>query len=168
MIALVGLFAVMLVGARQPVATGSPLIGAWKLNLARTHYGVGADPRRLETFVCGLKDGSVHCAIHSVRSDGQMLVGNFTAPLDGRGGAVTGIPEVDQVTLRTVNAYIADATFFNKGKSVLGYRAFRSRDGQSLTIVSVDPTTRVVLTSVVVYDRARTTAPKVPPASSIK
>jgi hypothetical protein len=52
MIALVGLFAVMLVGARQPVPTNaSPLIGAWKLNVARTHYGIGADPRRNESYM---------------------------------------------------------------------------------------------------------------------
>ena len=156
MIALIGLIAVLLVGARQPVATvASPLIGAWKLNLARTHYGTGADPRRSESFTCRLADGSVRCEIHSVRSGGQTIVGNFAAPLDGRAGPVTGIPDVDKVTLRTVSAYIADATFFRKGKSVFGYRAFRSSDGQALTIVSVDPATRVVLTSVVVYDLAR-------------
>lgn len=156
MIALVGLIAVLLFGARQPVAAAAnPMIGAWKLNLARTHYGIGADPRRSESFICRFADRSVRCEIHSVRSGGQTIVGSFAAPLDGHAGAVTGIPDVDKVTLRTVSAYIADATFFDKGKPVFGYRAFRSSDGQSLTIVSVDPTTRVVLTSVVVYDLAR-------------
>jgi hypothetical protein len=107
------------------------------------------------SLICRFADGSVRCEIHSVRSGGRTIVGNFAAPLDGHAGAVTGIPDVDKVTLRTVSAYIADATFFDKGKPVFGYRAFRSSDGQSLTIVSVDPTTRVVLTSVVVYDLAR-------------
>jgi hypothetical protein len=35
---------------------------------------------------------------------------------------------------------------------VFAYRAVRSDDGRSLTIVSVDPISRAVLNSVVVYD----------------
>jgi hypothetical protein len=46
-----------------------------------------------------------------------------------------------------------DATFTYNGKPVFAYRAVRSNDGRSLTIISVDPVTRAALTSVVVYER---------------
>jgi len=96
---------------------------------------------------------SLKCTIESVRADGRKLVGTFTAPYDGKPHSTAGIPDVDQVTLQELDDFIADATFSYKGNPVFGYRAIRSDDGRSLTIVSVDPTTRVVRSSVVVYDR---------------
>jgi hypothetical protein len=54
--------------------------------------------------------------------------------------------------LRASSERVADATFLFRGKSVFGYRMFRSDDDRSLMIVSVDPVTRVVGTTVVVYD----------------
>lgn len=46
-----------------------------------------------------------------------------------------------------------NAIFFLRGRPVFAYRAVRSEDGRSLTSVSVDPETKRVLTSVIVYDR---------------
>jgi hypothetical protein len=63
------------------------------------------------------------------------------------------MPDADQVSLRRVDDFVADATFTYKGKPVFGYRAIRSDDSRSLTIVAVDPVSRVILNSVIVYDR---------------
>lgn len=136
------------------VAAADPLAGKWVLNVARTHYGGGADPRKQETFVClANKEGRLQCTIESLRTDGRKLVGTFAAAYDGKPYPVAGIPDVDQMSLRRVDEFAADATFSYGGKPVFGYRAIQSDDGRSLTVVSVDPTTRAVLTSVVVYDR---------------
>ena len=134
-------------------ASGDPLAGKWTLNLERSHYGGGAEPRRQETLVCQLDRGLMTCTIKSVRADGRKLVGTFTAPYDGKRHPAAGIPDVDEVTLQKLDDFIADATFSYKGKPVFGYRAIRSDDGRSLTIVSVEPTTRVIQSSVVVYNR---------------
>lgn len=93
------------------------------------------------------------CTIESVRTDGRKLVGTFSAPYDGKPHPATGIPDVDQVSLKKLDEFVADGTFAYQGKPVFGYRAIRSQDGRSLTIVSVDPATRIVGSSVVVYDR---------------
>ena len=95
----------------------------------------------------------MECEIQSFRTDGRALVGAFTAPYDGTTSPVAGIPDVSEVTLRKIDDFIADATFSLQGKSVFAYRAIKAADGRSLTIVSVDPETRAVLNSVVVYDR---------------
>ncbi len=136
---------------RQP--TTDPLSGNWALNVARTHYGGGAEPRQRETFRCTRTDNGVDCTIESQRADGHNVVGGFSAAYDGTPGPTRGIPDVDHVQLIKVNASIADATFTWRGKSVFAYRAVRSGDARSLTIISVDPVTRTVLNSVVVYDR---------------
>jgi hypothetical protein len=135
---------------RSPV---NPLLGSWTLNRGRTHYGVGVDQRVRETFVCEPSADAVTCTIRSVRSGGRQVVGRFTAALDGKARPVVGIPDVDQVVLEPVAGGAADATFHYRGTPVFAYRAFGADDGRSLSIVSVDPVSHAVLTTVVVYDR---------------
>ena len=130
-----------------------PLVGDWELNLARTHYGPGVDRRRSERMKCSAKAKRLDCVISSVRADGKALTGAFLATVDGPPAPVTGIPDLDQVQLRQgANAFV-DVTFLSHGQPVFGYRAFQSADGRLLMIVSVDPVSRVVQTTIVVYDR---------------
>lgn len=130
-----------------------PLVGEWRLNLGRTHYGPGVDVRRSERLTCASEGSRVRCVIRSVRANGKELVGRFAAAIDGAGSPVTGIPGVDEVRLSRPSNALLDATFLSGGKPVFGYRALQSEDGRSLMIISVDPVSRVALTTVVVYDR---------------
>ncbi len=95
----------------------------------------------------------IRCVIQSARTNGQELIGRFSATLDGVGSPVTGVPDVDEVRLWRPSNALLDATFLWRGKQVFGYRALQSQDGRSLMIISVDPDSRVALTTVVVYDR---------------
>jgi len=135
------------------VASADPLTGKWALNVGRTHYGGGAEPRKQETFVCEAERQLLRCSVKSDRLNGERVVGTFVAAYDGKPYATTGIPDVDRVTLQRVDDHVADATFTYKNRAIFGYRAIKSDDGRSLTIISVDPTARTVLNSVVVYDR---------------
>jgi hypothetical protein len=145
--------------AQQPAAsratpdTSIALTGRWRLNLARTRYGGGADVRRSEDFDCAVVANKLRCTIRSVRQNGERVVGEFDAGLDGSPGPVRGIAGVDSVRIVRGVAGIDNATFSLGGEPVFGYRAYRSADGRSLTIISVDPRTRAALTSVVAYDR---------------
>jgi hypothetical protein len=129
------------------------LVGDWQLNLARTHYGPGVDRRRSERFSCATQANQLRCVIRSIRADGRQFTGRFVAPMDGTGALVTGIPDIDEIQLRRPSGAFLDATFLSRGQPAFGYRAFQSQDGRSLMIVSVDPVSRVALTTVVVYDR---------------
>lgn len=80
-------------------------------------------------------------------------MGSFVAAFDGKVYPAAGIPDVDEVSLRSIDESVADATFSYRSKPVLGYRAIKSSDGRSLTFVSVDPVTRTALNSLVVYER---------------
>ena len=139
------------VGAAQPAP--DPLSGRWELNVARTHYGGRAEPRQSESFACVRTRVGVDCTIASVRASGSKVDGGFIAAYDGTPGPTRGIADVDQVQLIRVSESIADATFTFRGRPVFAYRAVRSANRQSLTIISVDPTSRAVLNSVVVYDQ---------------
>jgi hypothetical protein len=134
-------------------ASADPLTGKWILNVGRTHYGGGAEPRKRETFACQAEKQLLRCTIRSERADGKRVTGSFAAAFDGKAYATTGIPDVDRVTLREIDDHVADATFTYKSRPVFGYRAVQSDDGRSLAIISVDPIARAVLNSVVIYDR---------------
>lgn len=136
----------------QPAAA-DPLSGTWVLNAARTHYGEGAEPRLQETMECTTDNTLVKCVVTSIRADGRKLTARFAAAYDGRSYTSDGIPGIDHVSLTKVNDFVADATFTFKGKPVFAYRAIQSRNGRHLTVISVEPETRRVLTSVVAYDR---------------
>lgn len=154
-IATRGVGSFLLAIATGQVSPADPLVGRWELNVARTHYGGGATPRTRESFVCVRVTTGIQCTIHSVLADGQNVHGGFTAAYDGPSAATFGIPDVDHIQLTRVSDTIADATFTAQGNAVFGYRAVRATNGRSLTIIAVDPTTRAVLNSVVVYDRHR-------------
>src|SRR5947208_287986 len=40
-----------------------PLIGRWELNLAKSHYAGGAEPRKQETFTCQPQGKAISCVI---------------------------------------------------------------------------------------------------------
>ena len=141
-----------LLAAAPAQSVSDALTGKWELNVARTHYGGGAEPRQRESFTCVLAGDQLTCTIDSVRGDGRHVSGGFTARYGGPPGPTHGIPEVDHAKLQRVSATISDATFTLAGRDVYAYRAVRSENGKSLTIISVDPGTRAVLNSVVVYD----------------
>jgi hypothetical protein len=143
-------------GPTDAPAHQAALIGTWQLDLGRTHYGPGVDRRRRERMRCDVRERSLQCAVESVRADGREVTAGFTAPVTGVAAPVGGLADVDTVRLQTRQGGIVDATFSYRGRPTFGYRAYRSDDNATLVIVSVDPRTRVALTSVVVYGRAGT------------
>ncbi|CAN5803980.1 hypothetical protein BH18ACI5_BH18ACI5_05760 [soil metagenome] len=152
-VTLVGLLALGAPRAQPASPAAVPLIGEWQLNLARTHYGPKVERRRSETLSCADEKSQIACVVRSVRANGNIVTGRFSAALDGAVGRVTGIPDIDGVELRRSTGSIVDATFFAQGKAAFAYRAFQAQDGRSLMMVTVDPVSRAALTTVVVYDR---------------
>jgi hypothetical protein len=129
-----------------------PLAGHWELNVKKSNYGGGAQRRTQESFTCEQQRNGVACSIHSTMEDGTKVNATFTALYDGSAARVTGLENVDEVRLERVSDTIASATFIHLGNYVYAYRATKSDDGKTLTVVSVDPVTRRRLKSVVVYD----------------
>ena len=139
--------------SRATDPSAAAIVGNWRLNLGRTRYGPGVDRRRWERWACVGRAARIECAIEGARADGRVVRARFAAALDGAGAPVTGIADVDEVRLRTAGRGVLDATFLSRGAPAFGYRAYRAEDGRSLTVVSVDATSRAALSTVVVYDR---------------
>jgi hypothetical protein len=149
--ALTAMLSAFTVLACAEPAGRDPLTGHWRLQRNATHYGGTATPRADEAFDCVMKEARLTCMIESVREDGLEVKGTFTAAYDGRQYEVSGVPGVDRVSLQRVSATSADATFSSGARPVFGYRTFKSSDGRTLIVVTVDPVTRRILNSAVVY-----------------
>ena len=149
------LFALWMFAAstKAPAPVPPSIVGDWDLNLKRTHYGPAVERRKKERFTCKESAGHLECVLRSTRPDGRVLVGTFRAALDGALSPVVGIAGVDEVRLQQGTPGVLAATFSLKGAPVFAYRAYRSDDGRSLVIVSVEPSSGKALNSVVVYDR---------------
>ena len=74
---------------------------------------------------------------------------------DDRAQGLAALSDIDTVDLQTRAGGLVDATFSYQGRPRYGYRAYRSTDGNTLSILSVDPITRAALTTLVVYGRVR-------------
>ena len=139
--------------SRAADGPAAAIVGRWRLNFERTHYGPGVDRRLGERFACAARGVRIECTITSARADGRVVRARFAAGLDGTGSPVAGIADVDEVRLRPASPGTLDATFLLRGAPVFAYRAYRAEDGRSLAIVTVDPTSRAALSTVVMYDR---------------
>lgn len=151
-ISSLGLILLIMMASASAAKRPDPLAGHWELNLKKTRYGGGAQRRTQETFTCEQQKNGVACTIHSTREGGGKVEASFAAKYDGTAAPVKGLEEVDEVRLERVSDTIASATFIRQGMNVFAYRATKSDDGKTLTVVSVDPVTRRRLQSVVVYD----------------
>src|SRR5437879_3013896 len=116
-------------GAKEVLAqptrpTPAAIVGDWRLNLSRTHYGPGVDRRRGERFSCANEANQIRCVIRSIRADSHEVTGRFVVPMDGTGAPVKGIPDIDEVQLRRPTDAVVDATFLSRGRAVCGDLAF--------------------------------------------
>ena len=136
-----------------PDNAADPLLGRWALEAERSYYGGGARRRKEETFECAGVAARRQCTVRSRFADGSSVEATFTASYDGTSHPVRGLPDVDEVRLRQVDDFVADATFSYRGRPAFGYRAVLSDNRRHLTFIAVDPVSRAVLQSVVVYRR---------------
>ena len=76
---------------------------------------------------------------HSQRGHGEPDRRRLVAAYDGTPGPTRGMADAAKCfALSELTRLIADATFTFKGQPVFAYRAVRSADGRSLTVISVD------------------------------
>ena len=126
-------FALMLAAASgaQP---SDPLLGTWKLNLAKSSYSPGPTPRavtlRYEAAGTGMK-----VSVDGETPTGRMQWG-YTADLDGKENAVTGNPEADLVALKRIGPLTTEATTKKGGKVMTTNTRVVSADGKTLTITA--------------------------------
>jgi uncharacterized Zn-binding protein involved in type VI secretion len=130
-------FNCVLVGALLAIATAvasaaDPVIGTWKLNLAKSTFSPGPAPKSQTRSYAESPQGIV-LTTKTVAADGKESTISLTFKDDGKPYAVTGSPDFDAVSVRRVNARTVKSTQTRAGAPVGSGVRTVSEDGKALT-----------------------------------
>jgi hypothetical protein len=136
----------------QVIAQTNPLLGTWKLDVAKSKYTGTPMPKEMTRTVEADGD-SVKYTYAGTAADGSPISYGFTAKYDGKDYPMTGTAPggVDMIAIKRVNANTIEATQKKAGKVVANTKVVVSKDGKVTTITSksaVDSTGYVA-----VYDK---------------
>jgi len=135
------------------------LIGAWRLDVARSRYRPGPAPTsETRTYV---RDGeNVLGVIQRAFPDGRRQRIEYTANYD-REYPVIGTEDYDHVVLKRIDRYTSEAVLSHAGRVFGTARRVIAADGKSMTITfRRDSETGVSVLNVAYYDKLPNPQPK--------
>jgi hypothetical protein len=116
--------------AAQP---GDPVLGTWTLNVAKSTFSPGPGAKSgTVTFAAAAK--GIHVTADIVDAKGVTAHTDYTADYDGKDYPVTGVPGVDTVSLKRIDASSSERTDKMGGKVVQTWVRKVSADGKTLTV----------------------------------
>jgi len=122
-------------------AQTNPLVGTWKLNVAKSKFDPGPGPKSLTRIVEAQGDG-VKYSFEGVGADGKPVAYGFSVQFDGKDSPVTGsMPNgADTISAKRTDSHHYVATQKKGGKVVGTSKVTVSADGK-VTTVDVTGTT---------------------------
>ena len=115
-------------------AQQDPLLGTWKINVAKSKFSPTSTPSRSDVMkyepfgAAGIK-----LTRTTISGKGETEHENFSANYDGKDYTITGTPSVDTVVLKRIDAYTTERINKKAGKVTTTIRSVVSRDGKTLT-----------------------------------
>jgi len=121
----------------QVFAQANPLVGTWKLNVAKSKYTGTPMPKEMTRTVVADGD-SVKYTYAGTAADGSPVSYGFSAKYDGKDYPMTGTAPggVDMIAIKRVDANTYEATQKKAGKVVAHGKVEISKDGKVATITS--------------------------------
>ena len=129
------------------------LTGNWRADLKASTLPAGFPKLRSQTMQLEQAGDKLRCVTERVTIADVRTQAEFTAAFDGKRYPVTGMQEISNVSLHRYPDFI-EADFFSGQKPVFSYRMWASNKGDTLTIISIEPTTRAELHARILYHRA--------------
>jgi hypothetical protein len=135
------------------VDADDPILGVWKLNLARSKYIPGPPPRsQIRTYVS--KGDEIFVTIETVDTHGQRQpTVEFPERYDGKEYPVKGSLLGDMLTLKRINNYLSEATVSHAGIVVAVTRRIITDNGKTLMLIYRETSSEHPVDNVIVYDR---------------
>jgi hypothetical protein len=134
-------------------AQTDPVIGTWKLNLAKSKFSPGPPPQSLtQTFEAVGQD--VKVTSKGMDAEGKPIDTQYTANYDGKDYPVPGNPNWDAISLKRINAYKVEFTLKKAGKVAVTGTSVISKDGKTRTVTTKGVNAKGEKTSsTAVYDK---------------
>lgn len=132
-------------------AQSDPMVGTWKLNLAKTKYNAGQAPKST-TLVIEAAGQGVKLTSNTVLADGSTRKISYSATYDGKDAAVTGTPDYDTISVKKT-ATGMDGSRKKAGKVLQTFVRVVSADGKAMTVTSTGTNAAGKVDNVQVYDK---------------
>ena len=113
-----------------------PIIGAWKLNLAKSKYDPGPPPMSDTRAYEPWETDGVTLTAHLVLADGTHVTAGFSAHYDGKDYKAAGVPDYDTIALKRVNENTIAETVKKNGKVVGTAKHVVSKNGKMFTLTA--------------------------------
>ena len=125
--------AILFMGFALSAQAADPLVGTWKLNVAKSTYSPGPAPKSLTAKIEAAGEGEKVTA-DGVRGDDTPIRVEYTAQYDGKDYPISGSPMADTVSLKRLDANTTERTDKKGGKVVQTLTRKLSSDGKTATI----------------------------------
>ena len=127
----------VVVGSSPLYAQSNPLVGTWKLNVAKSKFDPGPAPKSLTRTVEAQGDG-VKYTFDGVSADGKPLSYGFAVKFDGQDNPIMGsMPSgADTISAQRKDANTIEATLKKDGKVIGSSKVTVSEDGKVTTVES--------------------------------
>jgi len=111
---------------------GSPMMGTWKLNEAKSKFSPGSS--KSVTVVYEAAGDDMKCTIDGVDGQGKPFHNVWTGKFDGKDYPVTGDSEGNTRSLKKINDHTYEAANKKDGKVVTSGRIVIAADGKARTV----------------------------------
>ena len=115
-------------------ATGDPMEGTWKLNLAKSKYNPGPAPKS-SIVTIKIENNTETYSAENVDAAGTATHGSFTVKLDGSEASVTGLNYADTISIKRVSPDHVVATLKKDGRVAMTVDVKVAVDGKSRTLI---------------------------------
>ena len=127
----------LFVGAILAIGTGAafaadPVVGTWKLNLAKSTFSPGPAPKSQTRNYAESAQG-ITVTVKTVAADGKESTTTLTFKDDGKPYPMSGSPDADMVSVKRVDASTVNSTQTKGGAPVATSVRTVSKDGKTLT-----------------------------------
>jgi hypothetical protein len=130
-----------------------PVIGTWKLNLAKSTFG-GIPAYRSQIRTYSQSAGGITLEMTTVSADGKEVTTRATYKLNGKDYPSMGNPDFDSLSGLRIDANTVEFTLKKAGKPVGKIRRTVSKDRQTLTInFVITNADGIQTTALTVFDR---------------
>lgn len=145
----------IVLSAASLTAQNSPMIGSWKLNLAKSEFTPGPPPRSQMTTIESVGNGTKHTTT-GIAADGSAVSYTYTTSVEGKYELIAGKGPsgADSIAVKHIDPNTTEATYKKNGKVVQTSRTIVSKDGNVRTVTSNGTNQSGQAThTVTVYDR---------------
>ena len=125
--------AILFMGFALSAQAADPLVGTWKLNVAKSTYSPGPAPKSLTAKIEAAGEGEKLTA-DGVRGDDTPIKVEYTAQYDGKDFPISGSPMADTVSLKRLDANTTERTDKKGGKVTQTLTRKLSSDGKTMTV----------------------------------